>query len=234
VSGLADRDRYAPGFARQLARFRTAIEDGMPRRGWKVGINVPEVLKRAGLTHSGVGWVDGRRVFESGATVPAASGARLRVEPEVAIHVGAPVSATDPAEAIRAAILGVSPALELVDYALPATDFDEVVALCMFHDACVLGSPLALDALPAELGRDWPRVEVNGRLAAPPRPDLVPTDLTELVRFVATFLSEFGEALAPGDLIMSGSYCPVALPLETGDRVRADFGSLGEVCVKRA
>jgi hypothetical protein len=74
--GLADRERYRPGMQRQLTRLRTAIEGGMPRRGWKVGINVPEVLQKAGLTHSGVGWIDGRRVFESGAELTAPPAAR--------------------------------------------------------------------------------------------------------------------------------------------------------------
>lgn len=41
---LADFDRYAPGMALQLEAFDKALAAGMPRLGWKVGINVPEVL----------------------------------------------------------------------------------------------------------------------------------------------------------------------------------------------
>ena len=44
-------DRFAPGMARQLDRFRAALADGMPRLSWKIGINVPEVLRRLDLPH---------------------------------------------------------------------------------------------------------------------------------------------------------------------------------------
>jgi 2-keto-4-pentenoate hydratase len=204
----------------------------MPRRGWKVGINVPEVQKKAGLSHSGVGWLDGHRVFESGSMVSSAPDARLHVEPELAIHIGSPADPSAPAEEIRAGISGVSPALELVNYALSARDFDEIVECSMFHDGCVLGASRSLAELP-KLGRDWPRLEVNGEPSPLPRADLVSADVVDVVRFVAAFLAEFGEGLAAGDVILSGSFCPVAVPLERGGLARADFGPLGEVRITR-
>ena len=67
-----------------------------------------------------------------------------------------------------------------------------------------------------------------------PRSDLVPTNLAQIVHFVAVFLDAFGEALEPGDLILSGSFCPVAVPLGPGNEAHAEFGPLGEVSVKVA
>jgi hypothetical protein len=34
---------YAAGLAAQIALLRSRLDAGMPRLGWKVGINVPEV-----------------------------------------------------------------------------------------------------------------------------------------------------------------------------------------------
>jgi 2-keto-4-pentenoate hydratase len=73
--------------ARQLERFRAALASGMPRRGWKIGINVPEVLRRLDLTHPGVGWIDGRRVFADGVELAARADARLHAEPELALAI---------------------------------------------------------------------------------------------------------------------------------------------------
>ena len=66
---LRDRERYAPGMKTQLDRFHAALADGMPRLGWKVGINVPEVLGHLKLTHSGIGWLDGRKLLATGAEI---------------------------------------------------------------------------------------------------------------------------------------------------------------------
>jgi 2-keto-4-pentenoate hydratase len=45
----------------QLQRLDARLIAGMPRLGWKVGINVPEVQRQVGLTHALVGWLDGER-----------------------------------------------------------------------------------------------------------------------------------------------------------------------------
>lgn len=226
-----DRERYEPGMKRQLARLRSAVAGGMPRRGWKIGINVPEVLKKAGLHHPGVGWLHGDRIFESGATVSAPRESGLHVEAEICLHVASPVSASAEPQELRGCVAEVSAALELVDYALPAKNLDEIVEHSMFHEACVLGERYPLDAA-AELGTKWPQLWVSGQQPPSPRSDLVPADLAQIVHFVAVFLDAFGEALRQGDLILSGSFCPVALPLEPGMEARADFGPLGEVSVK--
>jgi 2-keto-4-pentenoate hydratase len=74
---LHDYDRYAPGMKIQLDGYRAALAAGMPRRGWKVGINVPEVLEQLKLVHSGVGWLDGNQVLENGAEVEVPIGAEV-------------------------------------------------------------------------------------------------------------------------------------------------------------
>jgi 2-keto-4-pentenoate hydratase len=213
---------------RQLARLRSALDAGMPRRGWKIGINVPEVLARAGLAHPGLGWLNGYRVLESGAELTPTPGARLHVEPEVCLHVAAPVAPSASSDEALHCVSGVSPALEVVNYALPSGGLDEIVEHCMFHEACVVGAARSVDTARG-LGARWPRLRVADMEPASPRSDLVPSHLGELVVFAATFLEAFGEALEPGDLILSGSYLAEAIALPERSDAHARFGRLGEV-----
>lgn len=221
-------ERFAPAMARQLERFGEALAEGMPRRGWKVGINVPEMLRQLDLPHPGVGWLDGRRVYPAGAELHPDSDARLHVEPEVAIVLSRAVSSRFSAEAARDCIAAVHPALEIVDYGKPSSGLEDVIAHCMFHDATILGPRASLEAA-RDLGHGLPILRVGTRSCEPPRSDLVPSDLGELVAFVAGFLAAFGQSLEPGDTVLSGSYVARAPAIAAGEEAVAGFGPLGTV-----
>jgi 2-keto-4-pentenoate hydratase len=224
-------DKFRPGMRRQLERFATARAAGMPRRGWKVAINVPEVLKHLELPHSGVGWLDGHQVLASGDSFSAPPDATLLIEPEVAIHIGTTVARDLDPDRARACIAGVSPALEIVNYSDASASFDDVVAGCMFHAATVVAEPRSID-LARDLGGRWPVLRAGDRHAEETRDDLVPSDLGELVTFVSAFLAEFGEDLEAGDMILSGSYAAQALAIEPGQEAIADHGPLDRVAVR--
>jgi 2-keto-4-pentenoate hydratase len=225
---LEDLDRYAKGMDVQLIALRAALASGMPRRGWKVGINVPEVLTGLKLAHSGVGWIRGDRVHGSGARLVAKAGDALAIEPEIAIHVAHDLPASASPEAARASIAGISPALEVVNYTRPKGGLDEVVAHAYFHEASVLGAMHALEDAEG-LGEEWPLMRSATRECPRTRSDLVPTDLARHALFVAEFLEHFGEALLAGDLILSGSYTPRALDVDGPLALEADYGPLGVV-----
>ncbi len=219
---------FRAGMERQLGALDAALAAGMPRRGWKVGINVPDVQARLGLIHAGVGWLDGRRVLASGDRLEASEGSRLHVEPELALEIAASLDAAPSRAEARRAIACVRPALEIVDYALPTRGLADLIAHSMFHRAVVLGRPGPPEAEP-DLGRLWPVLQVGARSATASRRDLVAADLAELVQFVAAYLGAFGRTLAAGDLVLSGSYLAEALPLAPGDEIVARFGALGSV-----
>jgi 2-keto-4-pentenoate hydratase len=227
----AIRDRFGAGMARQRERLREALAAGMPRLGWKVGINVPEIQRRLDIPHAAVGWLDGRRVVDSGDSLVAVPDARLQVEPEIAIRLGRalPVGAS-PDDALDA-IAEIQLALEIVDYARPTRGLDDLLAHCMFHEATVLGPAIPADAV-VGLGRDRPRLRSGTGQAEAPRADLVPSDPAELLRFVADFLAAFDERLVEGDLVLSGSYTAKAAPIAAGEGAAADYGPLGTVSVR--
>lgn len=222
---------YAAGMARQLERLRQARAAGMARCGWKIGINVPEILERLSLPHPGVGWLDGRQVRGSGSRVAPVPGSRLHVEPEVALRIGRRVPAGCSASEAGAYVDALHPALELLDYAKPSDGLADVVSHCMFHWATVLGDPVPVSEA-VELGATWPLLDVAGQPPPAPRSDLVPADLGQLVAFAADFLAAFDESLLEGDLLLSGAYLPRALALEPGARAIADFGPAGAVSVE--
>ncbi len=215
---------------RQLSRMRAELAGGMPRRGWKVGINVPEVQARLGLGHALLGWIDGRRVHESGERLEPGEGTKWHVEPELAIHLARTVDPRADENAARACVAAVAPALEIVDYALPTDGLEALIEHSMFHAGCILGASGPVDAA-AELGVRWPVLQVGERIAPSPRADLVPSHLGALLRFAAGLLAHFGEELRAGDLLMSGSYTERAVALAPHSEVLADFGPLGRVGV---
>jgi len=225
---MAEGDRWVRGMERQLARWREARASGMPRRGWKVGINVPEIQARIGLDHPLVGWLDGNRVHASGARLEASPGAKWRVEPELAIRIARAVDPAAGPDTARASISEIAPALEIVDYALPAGDLEELVEHCMFHSACVVGDSRRVDEA-SELGSRWPLLRVGETAGPAPRADLVPADLGALVHHVAKLLARFGEGLEAGDMLLSGSFTDSAVALAPHCEARGDFGPLGEV-----
>jgi len=218
---------YACGLADQLGLLRARIDAGMPRRGWKVGINVPEVQRKLGLSRALVGWLDGDRIFPSGSAISIPPGSKIHAEPELCVRMAAPVNADSDPVSARAAVGAIAPALELVDYSKPAATLDDIVRGSMFHSACVIGDwkpPLARLGIAARVS-----FLVGALQAEPARSDLVPEDLADLVLLVATLLAEGGQQLLPGDLILSGSFTAKALPFRAGETAVAELGGFGLV-----
>jgi len=216
---------------RQLAGWRGELAAGMPRRGWKVGINVPEVQARLGLGHALLGWIDGRRVHASGERLEPGSGTKWHVEPELAIRLARTVAPEEGEDAALACVSDVAPALEIVDYALAANGLEAVIEHSMFHAGCVVGASGPVSAA-ADLGVRWPVLQVGEQVAPAPRADLVPARLGSLIHFAAGLLARFGEELCAGDLLLSGSYTERAVALTPHSEVLADFGPLGRVRVE--
>jgi 2-keto-4-pentenoate hydratase len=204
---------------RQHERLAQALAAGMPRLGWKICVNEPTNLRRLGLARPFVGYLDGARRFASGDTCQLGPGGVFAVEPEIAIQVGAGT----------ASIAALAPALEIVDYTRGGFTLAGVVESSSFHHGVVLGTPRPPGSAPA-LGPACPRLLHDGVPAGTPDPALVPADLSEIVRLVAAFLDEHGQELRAGDWILSGA-CTAPVRVAAGERVEADFATLGAVAV---
>jgi 2-oxo-hept-3-ene-1,7-dioate hydratase len=224
---MATADQLRLGMAGQLARLEGAVRGGMPRAGWKVGLNFPEVRQAIGISEVVVAWIDGGRVLRSGASMAVPVDARLHVEAEICLRVAHAIAADAGPDVAWQGIDMMAPALEVVDYARSSANLAAMVTHCLFHEATVLGAQTGARAH-AELGVRWPEVTLNGAPVGAPRGDTVPTELGEVVAIVARLLGENGQKLEAGDLLLCGSYTnPVAVG--AGDVVAADFGALGAV-----
>jgi len=175
------------------------------RVGWKLGIGDRE---RIGGQIS-VGHLASATRLEPGDAYEPADGEDLHADAEVAVEVGP-----------DGRIAAYGAALELVDLRSPPDTPEDVVAANVFHRAVAFAPTWGL--LPHE-GIEA-RLLVNGEVRDAGRSA---DDIEEKVAAAARILEAVGEALAPGDLVISGSV--VQVPVAPGDRIDADLGELGRV-----
>jgi 2-keto-4-pentenoate hydratase len=219
VSAAAGLDA---GMRRMLERARRAREAGAARAGWKIGLNLPAVQRRLGLGASVVCALDGARVLRSGARLPLALGARLAVEAEVAIRVGA-----------DGAPGAMAPALEIVDPSRATPDLAALLEGGVLHRATVLGEERPPPAQPVRAFAPRITLHAPGRAATAGDWDESgwPASFEALLAHATRFLERWGEALRPGDLLLSGSFTR-PLAVGAGDRVEAIFPPLGGVALE--
>lgn len=216
------------GMTRQLKVFTLALAAGMPRLGWKIGINDPAAQQRFGLNATLVGWLDGRRVFPNGATYSPPPNARPRIEAEVAITLSRDVAKDAPPDEARAAIASIAPAIEFVNASKPLTPLDDLLAFDILHDGVLFGDEAPPAAATGLVAKGLPAVSLNGAQVRLGQPNRYPDDLGEIVSHVASVLAKHGQSLQAGDRIIGGSYID-PFDVAPGDRVEADFGELGKL-----
>jgi 2-keto-4-pentenoate hydratase len=216
--------RVAAGLRAQLDAWRGALGGGAERVGWKIGLNIPEVQERLGITEPVIGNLTSATRLEDGGSYPGAGAGALHAEPEVALEIGRDVDAGIDADGARESIAGLGPAIELVDTWRPPDTLEGIVAGNVFHRAFLLGS--SRPAFPAEGVRAT--VTVNGdQRAAGDSSD----DFADVVRLVARLLHGVGEGLRAGDWIITGSVTP-PVAVEQSDHVAVDLGGLGSLEVR--
>ena len=208
----------------QLRQWRETLAAGGERVGWKIGLNVPEVQARLGLSEPVIGHLTSATQLAPGSTYSAGSATELKAEPEIALELGRDVEPDADEGTARAAVAALGPAIELVDLGRPPADLEGIVGENVFHRAFVLGAPqpgVSLEGVTA-------RMSVNGgaRESA-----TVPTDFADVVTLVARLLGSVGERLLAGDSIIAGSLTP-QLPVQAGDLVQLEIDRLGSTEVR--
>lgn len=205
--------KVVDGLREALESWRAELKGGARRVGWKIGLNVPEIQEKLGLKGAVIGFLTSATQLESGGEYPGGDAVELKAEPEVAIRVGP-----------DQAIVGLAPAIEIVDVGRPPADFQSIIAANIFHRAFVLGA--SQPALPPEgVGAE---VTVNGESRARAT---APDDFADVVAITARLLEAAGEHLREGDTIIGGSLTP-QVDIGPGELVAADLGGLGRVEVR--
>ena len=203
--------RIVAALADQLTDWRRALDGGAERVGWKIGLNVPDIQRNLGLRESVIGHLTSATQLSDGDSFDGAAATELKVEPEVALHMGG-----------AGEVAGYGAAIEIVDTGNPPPDAEGIVRANIFHRGFLLAE--AQPAMPAgvEARRAGQRRAARRRGGAGPLPDVV--------ELVSRLLGEAGEELRGGDVIIAGSLTPPQ-PVQPGERVEVGLGPLGSLTV---
>jgi 2-oxo-hept-3-ene-1,7-dioate hydratase len=228
-------------YAVQAAFLRRKQAAGARRIGWKIGLTSRAMQMALGITTPDSGILLDDMLFADGAVVPRGRFIQPRIEAEIAFVLKAPLQGHCVTRAdVLAATDHVAPSLEILDTRIlrsdPATGQSRTSVDTIADNAANAGLVLgrqqhAVDALDlrwtgAIVKRDGV-VEETGLGAG------VLDDPATGILWLVHRLAQYGQGLACGDIVLSGSFIrPVeALP---GSRFEADFGPFGQVSLSFA
>lgn len=238
---LRNRQRYAelpaelrPGNEADAYQIQTQLQKQLgqrlgPRVGWKIALTTPQMQKLVGVDRPCLGGIYASTLHQGQVTVKASDYVKLAVECEVAVRLGAtpapPFTRERVADCIEAAMAGI----EIVDDRdAPYGKFDawHLIAYNAFNQGAVLAPPV----------RDWRGIdltEVRGRILIDGEEvgsgrggDVMGHPLNALA-FVADSLHKRGMALAPGDVVLTGSVVTTKWP-KPGQTATILVDGLGE------
>lgn len=220
-------------YAIALAVRALKVAAGHRVSGHKVGLTSAVMREMFGATEPDYGFLYDDWFVPQGSTVPAERLNRALVEQEIAFVLGRslPGPAVGPADVIAAtdAVVG---ALEVVDSRFTARGPNMLVDSISDGASCgfvVLGEtrlPPGQVDLPGIRGA----LHVNGERQVEGTADAVLGNPINAVAWLANTLHRFGVSMAPGDVVLAGSFVR-AVPIGPGDTVTGTFDHLGEVTV---
>lgn len=211
-----------------LARFEAA---GERQAGWKVGLTAAAMRAQWNIHEPCFGFLLESGHKPSGHAFRFADITAPGFENELCLRVGTRLAGPGVTlEQAVAAISHAAPALEIVEKRGP---FSEDIALAMADNAqqyaFVTGAPTPLSAANRALDQARVTVAVGGTtLDSALGAEVMGAGPFLSVQWLANKLAEFGRALEPGQLIMSGSFTR-QYPIAAGDRVESEFAPFGKV-----
>jgi 2-keto-4-pentenoate hydratase len=200
--------RIARGMEKQLATRRERITKGERPLGWKVGLGAPALMAKLGIGAPAVGYLMQRALLLSGSTVSFASWAKPVAECEIAVRMSRDLGGGATAESAAAAVKEIFPAIELADLdPAPTPDnLDAMIAADIYQRHVLLAGVTrpgaGLDGLTSRL------IRRGAEASATTDPEALTGKLPDIVAHVANTLAAYGEKLAAGDVIITGSITP--------------------------
>src|SRR6201996_6721430 len=116
------------GMEKLLARRAGLIAEGATPIGWKLAFGTPAAMEKLGTTGPLVGFLTDATLLADGAEGSVAGWTAPKLEPEIALQLGAGGEG----------VTGVSPAIALAAADLPPTETETVLAGDICHRAVVL------------------------------------------------------------------------------------------------
>lgn len=231
MSAATQDPRIVAGMERQLALRRERLAAGARPLGWKLGFGGPAAMARLGTDAPLVGFLLDRAEVPPGAAVSIAGWTHPVIEPEVAVYMGGELAGGADRQAVRAAIAAIGPAIELADLSFPPDDVEAILASDVYQRHVVLGRRDETRA-GGDLGGLLGTVVRDGvEVAATDDPQAAAGDLIENVAHVATLLAAFGETLAAGEVVITGSIVP-PLTADRGTTIRYVLDPVDAISVR--
>jgi 2-keto-4-pentenoate hydratase len=153
-------------------------------------------------------------------------------EPEIAVHIGRDVSAGADHATAKAAIAGISPAIEIVDVTEPPEDPERILSGNIYQRHVVLAGQAPAKAGSASDGIVCHVLRRGREFARTDDPQANTGKWVDIVRHVADVLAAFGERLRGGEIIITGSVVP-PIAIEPGeDTIAFEVDPVGAVEVR--
>jgi 2-keto-4-pentenoate hydratase len=154
------------------------------------------------------------------------------LEPEIAVHIGRDVPAGADDETARAAIAGISAAIEIVDLSAPPVDPERILSGNIYQRHVVLDGAGPARAGSAADGLTCRIIRRGTEFARTTDPQANTGEWVGIVRHVADVLAAFGERLRAGEIIITGSVVP-PLIIEPGeDAITFEVDPIARVAVR--
>jgi 2-keto-4-pentenoate hydratase len=200
--------RIKAGMTAQLAQRRTRIAAGEKPLGWKIGFGAPAAMEKFRLSAPLFGYLMQGALLPSGATASVKGWTQPVAEPEIGVRLGADLAPGLNADAARAAIASLTPAIELADLEFSAADaeVEKVLIRNIFQRHVILSEKSRAGGDTSGLST---RVFRRGKLASETAtPEAITGRVADVLVHLADLLGAFGERLRAGDLVICGSTVP--------------------------
>ena len=229
-----DHPLIKKGMTAQLATRRARIAAGEKPLGWKVGLGAPATMQKMGLAGPLVGFLMQRALLLSGSTASLKGWLRPVAEPEICVRMARDLPGGATPEAALAAVKEILPAIELADLdPVPTVDnLDAVLAGDIFQRHVLLcGNTRAGGATSGLTSR---LIRRGAEASHTSDPEALTGKLADIVAHVANTLAAFGEKLAAGDIIITGSITPPLMIEPDETELTHALDPIGEVSVSFA
>jgi len=223
--------RISNGMARQGQLRERVLAEGARHIGWKAGLGTSAALAKLGTTAPLVGFLTDATQLLDGGTFAIDGLANPRLEPEVAVRLGASIGPSATPSEVLNAVEAVAPAIEIVDLGA-ADDVEEVLAGNIFHQSFLVGPFTA--ATPATFADARVSVAVNGEeVHANVDPGTLLGRLEDILGGMAwqvVLATTAGATFSAGDIVITGSVV-TALELAGGEAVTVSLANGDAVSV---
>ena len=224
----------------QKAIYRAKLAQGRRVIGWKIGLTSKAMQYALNIDIPDSGILFDDMAFDTGATVPKGRFIQPRIEAEIAFVMKDAISGADlTREDVLAATDFVAPAIEILDTRIvrqdPDTGATRKVYDTISDNAANAGVVLGAARHPADIDLRWigAIVSRDGEVEETGLGAGVLNDPVESVVWLARRMADYGQAIEPGQIILSGSFIrPVECP--PGSEIAADFGGFGSVALSFA